>query len=132
MKYPSVYSTPNGQVYAAAKGNFTDRHKVSLGMEYAPDPQSLKWSNRVRYRLGISYSTPYIKVDGNDGPHDFLASMGIGLPITNFHNNRSFINFSAQYERVKPKLAGMVTENYFRFCIGLSFNERWFMKWKAE
>lgn len=132
VKYPSVSSTPNGQVYAAAKGNFTDRHKVSLGMEYAPDPQSLKWSNRVRYRLGISYSTPYIKVDGNDGPHDFLASMGIGLPITNFHNNRSFINFSAQYERVKPKLAGMVTENYFRFCIGLSFNERWFMKWKAE
>lgn len=132
VKYPSVYSSDNGQVLTATKGSFTDRHKVSLGMEYAPNPESLKWSNRVRYRLGISYSTPYIKVDGADGPRDFFASLGIGLPITNFHNNRSFINFSAQYERVKPKQAGMVTENYFRFCIGLSFNERWFMKWKAE
>lgn len=29
-------------------------------------------------------------------------------------------------------MPGMITENYLRFSIGLSFNERWFMKWKAE
>ena len=29
-------------------------------------------------------------------------------------------------------MAGQVTENYFRLSLGLSFNERWFMKWRAE
>ena len=56
----------------------------------------------------------------------------MGLPVINFHNNRSIVNISAQYEHVKPKFAGMITENYLRLCIGLSFNERWFMKWKVE
>ena len=29
-------------------------------------------------------------------------------------------------------MAGMVTENYIRLNIGISFNEKWFMKWKVE
>ena len=33
---------------------------------------------------------------------------------------------------MQPKFKGMVSEEYFRICLGLSFNERWFMKWKAE
>lgn len=61
-----------------------------------------------------------------------MASAGVALPIINMHNNRSFVNFAVQYERVKPKHAGMLTENYLRFSIGLTFNERWFVKWKAQ
>ena len=118
--------------YTAVKGNYTDRHRVSLGMEYVRNPESLKWNHRIRYRLGLAYSTPYTKVDGQDGPRSYQASLGVALPITNRYNNRSLLNFTVQYERVEPKLKTMVTENYLRFCIGLSFNERWFMKWKAE
>ena len=71
-------------------------------------------------------------MDGQDGPRDYQVSLGVALPIINFYNNRSLLNISAQYERVKPKVAGMITENYLRISIGLSFNERWFMKWKVE
>lgn len=133
MKFPMVVENAAGALdYVGRKDLFTDLHKVSLGMEYVKNPEGLRWRQRVRYRAGFSYQTPYTKIGGVDGSQHFLASVGVALPITNMHNSRSLINFSAQYERVKPKMAGMITENYIRFSIGLTFNERWFMKWKAE
>lgn len=118
--------------YLAKKGYFSDLHKVSLGLEYVPNKEGLRWRQRIRYRLGAGYTTSYVKVNGQDGPESYLVSAGAALPIINMHNNRSFVNLSAQYEHAKPKSPGMITENYIRFSIGLSFNERWFMKWKAE
>ena len=134
VKYPSLTKDPatDKYVYSSAPGQFSDMHRVSVGVEYVPNPEGLKWKKRVRYRAGFAYSTPYTKIDGKDGPKDFLASLGVSLPIINMHNNRTFVNFSAQYEHVKPKFAGMLTENYIRLCIGISFNELWFMKWKAQ
>lgn len=133
-KYPTIQKGADGQelAYQSTAGQFMDMHKVSVGFEYVPDAEALKWRKRVRYRAGFAFSTPYTKVDGKDGPQNFLASLGVSLPIINMHNNRTFVNVSAQYEHVKPKFAGMITENYIRLCIGISFNERWFMKWKAQ
>lgn len=122
----------NKPEYQAQKGYFSDMHKVSLGVEYIPNDGGVRWRQHVRYRAGLAFSTPYIKVDGQDGPKDFQASLGVALPIVNRYNNRTFINFSAQYEQVTPKISGMVKERYLRLSIGLTFNERWFMKWKAE
>lgn len=118
--------------YVACKGLYTDMHKLTVGGEYVPNPDGVRWRNRVRYRAGFSMTTPYTKVNGLDGPRDWLVSVGAGLPIMNYHNNRSVLNLSAQYEQVKPKFAGMITERYLRICIGLTFNERWFTKWKVD
>ena len=41
-----------------------------------------------------------------------------------------FLNISAQY--VNNYASGMIKENAFRINIGLTFNERWFAKWKVE
>lgn len=133
IKSPSLIQTATTAMdYAPTKGNYTDMHKVTVGAEYMGDPEGLKWRDRVRYRVGFSYTSPYVMVDGQKGPKDYLVSAGVGLPIMNRTNNRSILNLSVQYERVKPQFSHMVTENYLRFCIGLSFNERWFMKWKVE
>ena len=48
----------------------------------------------------------------------------------NGYNNRSLLNISAQWVRQDSKT--FVTENSFRINIGLTFNERWFAKWKME
>ena len=134
VKSPTLINTGNigGQSYEARTGNFTDLHKITMGCEYIPNAEGLRRRDHIRYRAGFSYTTPYTLVNGTDGPKNFLVSVGVGLPIANIHNNRSILNISAQYERVKPKAAGMITENYLRLNIGLSFNERWFMKWKVE
>lgn len=133
VKFPMLVDGPQGKPqYVVTPGNFMDRHKVSLGLEFVQNPESYRWHQRIRYTAGFSYATPYTRISGVDGPQSFLASAGVALPIINMHNNRSFVNFAVQYERVKPKHAGMLTENYLRFSIGLTFNERWFVKWKAQ
>lgn len=131
VKYPQ-FASGETLTYYTDKGSFTDRHRISIGAEYVRNAEGLRWRDRVRYRAGFAFSTPYAKIDGRDGPRDYTASIGAAIPIINLHNNRSVLNVSAQYERVQPRFSGMITENYFRLSIGLTFNERWFMKWKAE
>lgn len=133
VQSPVVSTDSEGnQIYKASEGEFTNMHKIAVGLEYQPKVNGVRWRDFVHYRAGFSFTSPYTKVDGKDGPRSYSASLGVGLPIINFHNKRSIVNISAQYEHVEPQFAGMITENYFRLCIGLSFNERWFMKWKVE
>ena len=58
------------------------------------------------------------------------ASFGLGLPIINNYNNRSLLNISAQW--VRSSATGLIKENIFRINVGLTFNERWFAKWKVD
>lgn len=133
VKYPTLQTQSGGRPsYVATKGEFTDLHKVTVGMEYQHNANGIHWRDQVKYKAGFSYTTPYAKVDGVDGPRSYAASVGVALPIINPLNKRSVLNVSAHYERVEPQFAGMVKENYFRISIGLTFNEAWFMKWKVE
>ena len=126
--YPQL-NTTTGE-YSRVSGVLKDRHKVTLGAQWIPNPMSRKFLNRVNYRFGVSYNTPYIKVNGQDGPKEYSVSAGFGIPIVNGWNNRSMFNISAQW--VKASAKDLITENTFRINIGLTFNERWFMKWKVK
>lgn len=133
VKYPALKSAAGGgYTYLATKDQFSDRSKLSIGAEYVPNPEGVKRAQRVRYRMGASMANSYTKINGQDGPRDYQVSLGVGLPILNFHNNRSLLNIAAQYERVEPRFPGQIAENYFRISIGLSFNENWFAKWRVE
>ena len=126
-----AYSLENGTPsYALRSGLFKDRHKVSAGLEYTPNQSSRHFVNRVRYRAGVSYATPYYYINGQDGPKELSASIGFGIPIMNSWNNRSILNISGQWVRQSAK--NFITDNTFRINIGLTFNERWFAKWKVE
>ena len=111
------------------QGAFTNRSKLSFGAEFVPKRNSKNYFNKIRYRLGAYYSDPYAKVNENEGAREYGASFGFGFPI--FRSN-SILNISGQYINVKPKVAGMLEENYLKINIGLTFNERWFMKWKVD
>ena len=115
-------------IYANRDDVLLDRHKVIIGGEYVPNAQSRKYLNRIHIRAGLSYATPYININSEKGPKEYGATLGFGLPITNSWNNRSVLNISAQYVRTD----GPIKENTFRLNIGLTFNERWFQKWKVE
>lgn len=119
-------------VFQSTTDNYDDTQRFTLGAEYVKDPNGMSWVDRIRYRAGVSYGNTYARIDGKKGPRTYLASVGASLPIINIFNNRSFVNLAAQYERVEPQMPGQITENYFRICLGITFNERWFMKWKVE
>lgn len=118
--------------YQVSTNSFLNSHTFTLGGEYVARPNSAYWYKQIRYRLGLSMSTPYTKVNGADGPRRYSAAIGFGIPIRTGWSNRSMVNIAAQYERVEPKFSGMITENYFRICLGITFNEMWFSQWKVR
>ena len=116
--------------YQLASGVLKDSYKVTFGTEWTPRYNSRRLIDRVKYRIGASYMTPYYKIGAIDGPKQFSVSAGFGIPIQNQINARSYLNISAQW--VKQSVDGLLKENTFRINLGVTFNERWFAKWKVE
>ncbi|MBR1733643.1 MAG: outer membrane protein transport protein [Alloprevotella sp.] len=121
--------------YAAVTGQFKDMSRIAIGGEYAKRPDGYtKWRDKIRYRAGVAYTSPYTRINGADGPRSIMATAGVGIPIImpNHSDRQIMLNLGAQYENIRPKGGGMITENYLRLCIGISFVETWFAKWKAR
>ena len=120
--------------YVKKSGLLKDRWKVSVGADYVPNAMSRHYLSRVHYRFGAGFATPYYKINGQDGPKELSISGGFALPLQNSWNTRGFmkpvLNISAQWARSSAK--GMITENTFSINVGLTFNERWFAKWKVN
>ena len=116
--------------YQLATGMLKDAYKVTVGTEWVPRYNSRRLIDRVKYRIGASYATPYYKIGNIDGPKQYSISAGFGIPIQNQINARSYLNISAQW--VNQSIDGLLKENTFRINLGVTFNERWFAKWKVE
>ena len=129
-KFP-VYKVINDvPSYSLSDEYYSDRYKLTIGGEFCNNETSRNFIDRIRFRAGASYASSYYKVNGQDGPDEISVSVGFGIPIVNAYNNRSILNISGQW--VRSEAPGMLKENTFRINIGITFNERWFMKWKVE
>ena len=128
------YPDYNAGSYELKSGLLKDRYKVNAGLDYVPNAGSRKLLHRIHYRMGAGYATPYYKINGCDGPKEISVSAGFGIPLQNGWNLRGnmrpVLNVSAQWARTSAK--NFITEDMFRINIGLTFNERWFAKWKVD
>ncbi len=106
--------------------------KASAGVEYCPDISDKRFLKHSTYRAGISFRQPYYSIDGKKGPSEYVLSAGISVPFAFSYDSRSMLHVSGQFVRVQPGSGGMITENYFRINVGVSFMERWFMKIQAD
>ena len=137
-----VMAINNGNVTYPSIGNmYQNRYSLNAGVEYTPDPMASKgYYKRIKYRVGASYSSPYMNIpqaDGKlattiEGPSEMGVSLGVGLPILVRRNNRSMVNLGAQWLRRAPSSQNLITENYFILSLGVTFNEPWFMKFKIQ
>ena len=120
--------------YTLRSGMLKDRYKVNLGADYQPNALSRNLLERIHYRVGAGFATPYYKIEGNDGPKELSVSAGFGIPLQNGWNSRGnmrpMLNISAQWAHSSAR--DYITEDMFRINIGLTFNERWFAKWKVD
>ncbi len=122
--------------YTPQTGAYSNRWRINAGAEYIPERYSPNFLRRINYRVGAYYSTPYINIPMGgttlDGPAEFGITAGVGLPITNKYNNRSYVNVGVEWSRREASAAALIDENILSVHIGLTFNERWFMKWKFK
>lgn len=130
VKMP-VYAVNNGvPSYVMTAGQFSDKTRYSMGVDFCKNDRSRRYIDNVHVRAGAYYSTPYLKINGLDGPKEYGLSCGFGIPVINSYNARSVVNISAQWSHMEAQ--GMIKENTFRINVGLTFNERWFAKWKVD
>ena len=130
VDYPNYTTNDKGADFSLKSGLLKDCYLLNTGAEWTPRFMSRKLYERITYRFGAGYTTPYYYINGKDGPKDFHVSLGFGIPIINGYNNRSIVNISAQWQRRSADQ--LIKEDTFRINIGLTFNERWFAKWKVE
>ncbi len=116
--------------YAMRSDLLKNSYRMNAGADYVPDPMSRTFLKRVHYKFGGGFATPYYNINGQSGPKEISLSAGFGIPLQNSYNNRSILNVSGQW--VHHAASGMIRENIFRINIGLTFNERWFAKWKVN
>ena len=128
------YANDDNDRYELSSSALLDRHKVAIGADWIPEPNPMvrrSFFKSLHYKIGASYATPYYNIRGGEkGPREFALSAGFAIPIINSWNNRSLLNISAQW--VNSSTPNFIKENSFRINIGLTFNERWFAKWKVD
>lgn len=112
----------------------TDRSKISIGVEYSPKELSKNLLKMMNYRAGIHYAQPYTRINGREGCDEYGISAGVSVPFYNNNNSYSHgtLHISGQFIHLRPRSAGLITENYLRINIGITFNESWFMKLRVR
>ncbi|MDR1224051.1 MAG: hypothetical protein LBL07_14405 [Tannerella sp.] len=122
------YQEWKNATFEGKRDDFKNRSKVNAGVEYIPNLYSRPFFNRVRYRMGVSYSDSYIQVNGNSY-REYGATVGFGFPIS---DARSYVNVSFEYMNISPNAKAMIDENYLRMTLSYTFNEYWFFKRKVD
>lgn len=130
-------TTSLSETYTSSNEAYRNRHRVNVGIEINPADVNSRTNffKKMRYRFGVLYSTPYLRIKDNagvfnDGPSEYGLSCGFGIPIINRINNRSIVNLSFEWKRRQPSMDYLIKEDYFMIHLGITFNERWFMKYK--
>lgn len=143
-KFPSQDMNGTG-AYISTAGQLNDRMKISLGGDITPNPIARSYAKRMTYKVGGYFSQPYAKADPTglitDKPYEFGVSAGFTLPIQNrniWHNSPKvnialqWVHSNIPYLNNMTKKKDTLTENYLKLCVGVTFNERWFYKWKVQ
>ncbi|MEI8271987.1 MAG: hypothetical protein WCG08_05150 [Paludibacter sp.] len=102
-----------------------NRSKISIGVDYMPNPISRKYSDHVHYRAGFNLSDSYFNVNGQQLPKNYGFSVGVGLPLK---NSSTVLNASLEYGKIGS--TSLLNEEYYKLTFNFTFNEHWFFKRK--
>lgn len=100
-------------------------YRMALGGEYTPDAGSIrKYFNRVTYRLGVYYGQDYVYLR-NTPINYYAVTFGFSLPF-----KRSFDRIHTAFEigQRGNETNGLLKESFFRCTVGISLNDKWFIK----
>lgn len=119
--------------YGVADSAVQNAWKFSLGGQIIPNANGMGgyWS-RVTYRLGGYYGRDYVKLNGVDMPIKGFT-IGLGLPVRRQAYSYQFTAINIAFEagqRGDNKTA--LKEAIYKFSLGFTLNDRWFIKKKYD
>lgn len=99
---------------------------VGLGFEITPKYNDVNsYLNRIKYRFGVDFKQePYV-IEGKT-INNFGINFGWSLPVKGV----SAINMALKYGQRGEASGVLVKEQYFKFVLGATINDRWFVRRK--
>ena len=98
--------------------------KVSFGGLYVPNYNSFtSYFNRIVYRAGIRFEKSGLNIN-NQSINEFGINFGLGLPLQGFQN----LNFGFEFGKRGTTSDGLIEENFVSVRLGLTLNDRWFVR----
>ena len=112
---------------------YADATSMALGGYYVPNFAALSGIfNRITYRAGLRYDQSGLVVNGRE-INNFGITFGFGIPIVGTGTDRfSNLNLGFELGRRGTRAADLLEESYLNVSIGLSLNDRWFIKRKIN
>jgi hypothetical protein len=117
--------------YYGTKDSVKNKWEIKVGGQFSPVPKRSYFTN-VAYRFGFFYGPDYIKTGAK--LNQFGASFGLGLPMAisrQAPNQNTFINLAFEYGK-RGNNNNVLRENLFRFSLGFSLSDIWFIKRKYD
>jgi hypothetical protein len=115
-----------------------DGYRLGLGTEFTPDPGSVSsYLKRVTYRVGGYYGNSQINTSaiGTNDLRDKALTLGFSLPlgvgVRPPDYTQAILSTSFTVGTLEAEESGL-KEQYFRVNVGITFNNRWFIKRKFD
>ena len=106
---------------------YEDASTIAVGGFYIPKFDSFnRYWKRIVYRTGIRFEDTGLRIN-NEDIKEFGISFGVGLPVGRIFSNAN-VGFEIGTRGVNT--ANLVKENFVKFQMSLSLNDRWFEKRK--
>ncbi|PRZ26509.1 hypothetical protein [Flavobacterium granuli] len=129
------------QIVTGSKGNLVNTYndmnnvsyensmKYSLGGYYIPNYNSFSsYAKRIVYRGGLKFDKTGLMVN-SESVNDIGLTLGLGFPISGSFSN---VNVGFELGKKGTTSSNLVQENYANISVGLSLNDKWFVKRKFE
>ena len=125
------YKTQDWSKYEAfgVKDSLKRSNSFSLGAQYIPNPASGRgfWQH-MQYRAGINFVQTNLEIRGTQLSQQSV-NLGAGIPII---KSLSTLNISLQYGTRGKVENNLMKEKFYLINVGLSFNDKWFIKRKFD
>jgi len=109
--------------------SYENATRFSVGGYYIPNYKSFtNYFERIVYRGGFRFENTGLVIN-NQPIEDAAVTLGLGLPLRGAFSN---VNVGFELGNRGTQKGGLVREHYMNFSIGLSLNDRWFVKRKYD
>jgi len=123
------YTQWSGYRIFGLNDSLSDNLSMHLGGSIIPNSQNGKnYLNLIEYRAGLSYNTGNVKLNGTQ-ISSLGLSAGLGLPLG---KSKSRLNISGEYIFRGTTSDGLISENFFRIILGVTFSDQWFIRYKYD
>jgi len=107
----------------------TNSWKISAGFQFIPDYLSYQdYWKIIAYRAGFSVGKNYLQVDDKN-LLQYNASIGAGFPVRKL---ASELSFAAEWNKLGNLNDNPLAITNFRFTLGVTLNDHWFVKRKYD